>query len=47
MFSDNVTMERWSRVEMAINGETRESTDLDLVEINPEANATVEAAGEA
>jgi hypothetical protein len=44
-FPNDVAMERWSHVETAINGKTRESTDLSPVEINPEANATTEAIG--
>jgi hypothetical protein len=43
---NHVDMERWSHVETAVDGETRESTDLGLVEINPDPNATIEAAGE-
>jgi hypothetical protein len=46
-FLNHVAVERWSRVETVVDGETRESTDLGLVEINPEANATIEAASAA
>jgi hypothetical protein len=46
-FLNHVAGERWSRVEMAVNGETREIRDLGPTEINPEANATREAAGAA
>jgi hypothetical protein len=44
-FLIHVAVERWSRVETVVDYETRESTDLGPVEINPEANATIEAAG--
>jgi hypothetical protein len=44
-FLNDVAVERWSRVETAVDGETRETTDLGFVHINTEANATTEAAG--
>jgi hypothetical protein len=44
-FLNDVDVERWSLVETAVDGETRETTDLGPVYINPEANATTEVAG--
>jgi hypothetical protein len=37
-------VDRWSRVETAVDGETRESIDLGPIEINPEANMSTEVA---
>jgi hypothetical protein len=44
-FLNDVAVERWSRVETAVDGETRETTDLGPIYMNTEANATTEAAG--
>jgi hypothetical protein len=44
-FLNDVAVERWSRVETAVDGETRETTDLGPVYNNPEANATTKATG--
>jgi hypothetical protein len=44
-FLNHVAGEKWSQVETAVDGETREIMNLGPVEINPEANATCEAAG--
>ena len=46
-FLNHVAGERWSCMEMAVDGEMREIMDLGPIEINSEANATREAASAA
>jgi hypothetical protein len=43
-FLNHLAVDRWSRVETAVDGETRESIDLGPIEINPEANMSTEVA---